>query len=132
MAVWQFDLYVIHSRGQMPQPSDGKCMAPSLPLGVVYDFQEELAHYLGPPWLMLKDWLVFGPEKGNRIDVVFENETHASVSVRCDVREEAPQFLVLITNLTHFHGCEFFSPLTREFIKPDLELVVDAIRRTQT
>lgn len=59
--------------------------------------------------LMLQDWLVFGPENGNRIDILFEGGVGAEVSVRCDVREEAPQFLVLVSDLVRFHGCRFFS-----------------------
>jgi hypothetical protein len=93
--------------------------------------QEELAHYMGPPWLMMGDWLVFGPENGNRIDILFEDDVGAEVSVRCDVREEAPQFLVLISDLVRFQGYRFFSPSTREFIEPELELILEAIRRSQ-
>lgn len=70
---------------------------------------------------MLPDWLVFGPENGNRIDVNFENEDSGSVFVSCDVRQEAPQFLVLVCNLACTHGCQFFSPQKRQLIEPSLE-----------
>jgi hypothetical protein len=131
MAAWQFDLYIVLSDAQPPLVSDEGWEPPPLPMHLVYSFQEELAHYLGPPWQMLNNWLVFGPENGNRIDILFESDEGAFVSVRCDVREEAPQFLVLVADLSRFHGCQFFSPNTREFIEPDLELVLDAIRKSQ-
>lgn len=132
MAVWQFDLYIVDYDTPAPLQTGEGWQPQPLPLSLVHKVQEELAHYMGPPWLMLKDWLVFGPENGNRIDILFENDVSAEVSVRCDVREEAPQFLVLVSDLVRFHGCRFFSPLTREFIAPELELVLEAIRRSQT
>lgn len=131
MAAWQFDLYIVSPEAPPPNVSEAGWEPPLLPLPLVYDIQQELAHYMGPPWLMLEDWFVFGPENGNRIDLLFEDDVGAAVSIRCDVREEAPQFLVLVADLTRFHGCRFFSPLTREFIEPDLELVLDVIRKSQ-
>lgn len=129
MAAWQFDLFVVYSDAGSPGlPSEGWEPSP-LPLHLAYSFQKELAYYMGPPWQMLENWLVFGPENGARIDILFELDKGASVSFRCDVRDEAPQFLVLIVDICRFHGCQFFSPNTREFIRPDLELVLDAIRR---
>ena len=91
MAVWQFDLYFIARDASAPNMDAEGWDAPPLPLSIVYDVQTELANYLGPPWMMLPDWLVFGPERGNRVDTLFENEVEASVFVRCDVRDEAPQ-----------------------------------------
>lgn len=131
MAAWQFDLYIV-SESQVIAARDKEPGPPQLPLPLVYDFQAELAHYLGPPWRMLNDWLVFGPENGNRVDIVFESDTNASVSVRCDVREEAPQFLVLVSDLARFHGCLFFDPASGEIIEPDLELLLEIIRRSQS
>lgn len=108
MAAWQFDLYFIARDTSAPNMDAEGWDAPPLPLGLVYDVQTELTNYLGSPWMMLPHWLVFGPERGNRVDILFENEIEASVFVRCDVRDEAPQFLVLVSNLAHIHGCRFF------------------------
>jgi hypothetical protein len=130
MAVWQFDLYYIARDASAPNMDAEGWDAPPLPLGLVYDVQTELASYLGSPWMMLPDWLVFGPERGNRVDILFENEVEASVFVRCDVRDEAPQFLVLVSNLAHIHGCRFFSPQSRELLEPNLEVLESAIRRS--
>lgn len=63
MAVWQFDLYFIGRDASVPNMDAEGWDAPPLPLGLVYHVQNELANYLGLPWMMLPDWLVFGPER---------------------------------------------------------------------
>lgn len=127
MAAWQFDLYII-PRGALRLHSDTEVSGTlTLPLTIVHNVQNELAAYLGPPWLMLSDWLVFGPENGNRIDVIFESEDAGSVFVRCDLREEAPQFLVLTCKIAQSNDCLFFSPQSRRLIEPTLEALSGAI-----
>lgn len=132
MAAWQFDLYFIARGAQAPNLDAKDWDAPPLPHSLVYNVQRQLAHYYGSPWFMLPDWLVFGPEKGNRVDILFENETDANVFVRCDIREEAPQFLVLVCGLAHSHGCSFYSTLNREILEPRLEVLVAAIEKSQS
>lgn len=127
MAAWQFDLYFIARKTPAPDLNAESWETPSLPLDVVYELQAELAHYFGPPWLMLPDWLVFGPENGNRIDVVFETDDSASIFVRCDLRQEAPQFLVLICNLAHSRACQFFNPQRRVLLEPTLKALEGAL-----
>jgi hypothetical protein len=127
MAAWQFDLYFILRDAQAPNLDAEGWDAPSLPLPKLYEIQKELAHYMGPPWLMLPDWLVFGPENGNRIDVNFETEDSGSIFVRCDVRQEAAQFLVLICNLAHAHGCRLFNPQSRRLIEPSFDALKGAL-----
>lgn len=95
MAAWQFDVYLTARGAPVPDLDAEYWETPSLPVATVYEMQEELVHYLGPPWLMLPNWLVFGPENGNRIDIVFETDDSGSKFVRCDLRQEAPQFLVV-------------------------------------
>lgn len=127
MAAWQFDLYFILRGEQPPNLAAEGWDSPPLPLSLVYEVQAELAHYLGPPWFMLQDWLVFGPENGNRIDVLFETDDTGSIFVRCDVRQEAPQFLVLVCNLAYAHSCVLFSPQSRQLIEPSLETLSAAM-----
>lgn len=127
MAAWQFDVYLIVRGASVPDLDAEYWETPSLPLAVVYEIQAELAHYLAPPWLMLPEWLVFGPENGNRIDVVFETDDSASIFVRCDLRQEAPQFLVLVCNLAHGHLCQLFNPQSREVIEPSLGALENAM-----
>jgi hypothetical protein len=130
MAAWQFDVYLIARGASVPDLDAEYWETPALPLTVVREIQEELAHYLGPPWLMLPDWLVFGTENGNRIDVMFETEDYSSIFVRCDLRQEAPQFLVLVCNFAHGHGCDLFNPQNRSRIEPALEVLEKAMAGT--
>ena len=125
MAAWQFDLYFVARGAPCSDLESSREGVPTLPLSTVYSMQNDLAFYLGPPWLMLSDWLVFGPENGNRVDVCFESETAASMFVRCDVREEAPQFLVLFSKIAQLHGCLFFNPQSGRLIEPTLEALSD-------
>jgi hypothetical protein len=127
MAAWQFDVYLIARGASVPDSDAEYWETPALPLTVVRDIQDELAHYLGPPWLMLPEWLVFGPENGNRIDLVFETEDSGSIFVRCDLRQEAPQFFVLVCNLAHGHGCQLFNPQNRECIEPTIGALESAM-----
>ena len=104
MAVWQFDLYFI-ARGSAAPVTSLPNWEPVLPAPVTYALQEDFVHYLGCPWFMLPDWLVFGPENGNRIDFNFFDAGDAIVQVRLDTRNEAPQFVVLIADLAKLHWC---------------------------
>ncbi len=131
MAVWQFDLYFIRNDESPPDTTAEDWDMPPLPRELVSGIQETLAHYFGPPWFMLEDWLVFGPENGNRIDVGFDDEAGASVFVRCDKRIEAPQFLVLVADLAKSHECRFFCPETKELIDPDLHRLSNAMAQSQ-
>jgi len=71
MALWQFDLYFIPIGACLPDTTGEEWDEPGLALSQVRTVQEALAYYFGPPWVMLNDWLVFGPENGNRVDVSF-------------------------------------------------------------
>lgn len=126
MAIWQFDLYFI-PRGSAAPDTSVPDWEPVLPANVVYALQEDLAHYLGRPWLMLPNWLVFGPENGNRLDFNFIDTGAAIVQVRLDTRNEAPQFVVLITDLAKLHGCVLYSADNGEFIQADRDRINEAI-----
>jgi len=128
MAVWQFDLYFAPYDSTLPDTSTPG-WEPVLPNKTVYALQEDMAHYFGPPWFMLGDWIVFGPENGNRVDLLFEEKSEASIGIRIDTRNEAPQFLVLITDLARLHNCKLFSASLAEFIEPDSHHVLNAISR---
>lgn len=130
MAVWQFDLYLIPVNMRAPDTSKEGWGMPALSQKQALAVQETLAHYFGPPWLMLEDWLVFGPENGNRVDIEFD-DVGSSVFVRCDVRIEAPQFLVLVAELARSNECRFFSPATTELIEPEWHQILHATARAR-
>lgn len=128
MAVWQFDLHLIPRDMAMPDVSRPGWEA-GLSQRAAYAVQEDLCHYLGSPWFMLKDWLVFGPENGSRVDVMFDADGSANFSARVYMRNESPQFLVLLTDIARLHGCVVFSPDTSELVKPEVQQVVATITR---
>jgi len=121
MAIWQFDLYFIHIGSTQPDIRGEEWEAPVISHALARSVQEVLAHYFGLPWLMLDDWLVFGPEDGNRVDLLFDDD-HAGVSifVRCDLRDDAPQFFQLVAELARQVDCEFFCSDNAQLISADL------------
>lgn len=129
MAVWQFDLYLIPPGSTAPDTSIPD-WEPVLPAHITYALQEDFVHYLGRPWLMLPDWIVFDPENGNRIDFNFVDAGDAIVQVRLDTRNEAPQFVVLIADLAKLHDCVFFAE-SGEFIQADRDQLMDALVRRE-
>ena len=132
MAAWQFDLYFIPRDSTAPDTSIPD-WEPVLPARITYAVQEDFVHYLGRPWLMLPDWIVFGPENGNRVDFNFVGAGDAGdagdaiIQVRLDTRNEAPQFVVLITDLAKLHGCVLYSADSGEFIPADRDRLNEAI-----
>lgn len=130
MAVWQFDLYFI-PRGSAAPVTSLPNWEPVLPAPLTYALQEDFVHYLGCPWFMLPDWLVFGPENGNRIDFNFFDAGDAIVQVRLDTRNEAPQFVVLIADLAKLHGCVLFNAESGELVQADRDRLVDALVRRE-
>jgi hypothetical protein len=122
MAVWQFDLYFIPIGSAPPDINSDEWDSPVISRAHARSVQEYLAHYFGQPWMMLEDWIVFGPENGNRVDVLFgERHADASIFVRCDLRNEAPQFFQLVAELARKVGCEFFCSDNAQLISADLQ-----------
>ena len=127
MAIWQFDLCFVPVGASGPTISEDGWEAPPLPPSAAYGVQEDLAHYFGSPWFMLNDWIVFGPENGNRVDLLFESDGSAGIYVRCDTRDDAPQFLVLISDLARIYNSNFYIPSTKELIAADRWQVLAAM-----
>lgn len=131
MAIWQFDVFFV-PRGSVAPDTSTSEWEPFLTAKVARAIQEDFAHYLGVPWLMLNNWLVYGPENGNRIDVSLCDDGSASINVRIDIRNDAPQFLVLVTELAQLHHCTLFCPELGEVIEPDVHQILSAITRWQS
>lgn len=119
MAIWQVDFHLIHAASRPPDTTHDGWAPPLLTAAQVTRAQELLIEYLGPPWLMVKDWLVYGPENGSRIDVVFEPLGTASVVFRFDARNDDVQLPSLACKLAKTLGCHFFSPDISGLIEPD-------------
>jgi len=96
MAIWQVDMHVIHATDELHDTVSDGWQPPLLSGALVLRAQQMLTEYLGTPWTMVEDWIVFGPENGSRVDVVFEADKSASIGFRFDIRNEGIQFPGLI------------------------------------
>lgn len=126
MAIWQVDFHLVRASDDLPAlPSDG-WIPPLLPAPLVARARDQLSAYLGPPWTMAEDWVVFGPENGSRIDVAYEPHGMASVVIRFDVRNDGVQFPLLVCKMAKTLGCLLFSPDTGLIAEPDTASLVQA------
>lgn len=131
MAIWQIDLQLVLDTDERPSSPDNGWVPSPLPGDLILTAFEFLSEPLGAPWPMVKDWLVFGPENGNRVDVVFEPTDTAIMVVRFDVRSEGGQFTTLICRLARKLGCMLYSADTGEILFPEetsLAAAVDNVR----
>ena len=64
---------------------------------------------LGEPENMLEDWLVYGSETGNRIDLLLNQDGSAEVIARIDARNVATKFIGELCELSELLDCELFS-----------------------
>ncbi|CAN7551778.1 hypothetical protein [Duganella sp. LjRoot269] len=127
MAIWQVDLHLIQTADDLPDTANDGWIPPLLAGDKLLQARELLLDYLGPPWQMVDEWFVFGPENGSRVDVVFETPSTAAVVVRFDARNDGIQFPALLCKLAQKLGCLFFSPDTGGLVEPDCETLVAAI-----
>lgn len=126
MAIWQVDLQMIPMSDKSNDDSGNSVEFP-LSMAIVHQAQQRLCEYLGSPWYVLPDWLVYGPENGSRIDIVFISPHVASLTVRFDLRNESQQFLILICRLAWHLGCRFYSADLKQIIVPNEQAVNDAL-----
>jgi hypothetical protein len=119
MAIWQVDMHVIHASDEPPNTINDGWQPPLLSGALLLQAQQMLTEYLGAPWTMVEDWVVFGPENGSRVDVVFETANSASIVVRFDVRNDGVQFPALICKLAQKLGCLLFSADLGSLIEPN-------------
>ena len=70
MAVWQSDFYLISGLENLPDMTLDGWLPPVLERSRILRVQQVISGYFGPSWPVAEDWFVFGPENGNRIDVI--------------------------------------------------------------
>ncbi|MYN24845.1 hypothetical protein [Duganella levis] len=119
MAVWQFDLYLAAGIEKLPDILDDGWQPPILAEDSVQHARRLLEHYLGRHWRLAERWQVFGPENGNRIDLISETPSTTSVVARFDLRDSSIQFQGLVCTLAKTLTCELFSPDLNAIIQPD-------------
>jgi hypothetical protein len=132
MAVWQSDVYLISGVDNLPDITLDGWLPPVLDANRVLRAQQMLGGYLGPSWSVADDWFVFGPENGNRIDVIFSNASTATIVARFDRRNESVHFHGLVCRLGGELASLLFSPDLNAIIQPDHKVLRMALADIQT
>lgn len=119
MAKWQIGMYFFAEDGNLPDVSEDGWQPPALVGIQIITAHDVLSRYFGGPWNIAENWYVFGPECGNRVDVIFEAPSRAAIVMRFDARNDSAQFLELGCRLARDLGCQLFSPELNAVIQPD-------------
>lgn len=127
MAAWQFDLFLMPEGAAIPLDTEYGLEIPGLPLGDVRHIQENLIACFGPPWLMLEDWIVFGDEKGTRVDLIFDETEMVEIKARLDVSLNNDQMLDALCAIAKQLGWCYFDVQGRQFIKPEKQALLQAM-----
>jgi hypothetical protein len=132
MAIWQVDLHLVVCGSDTRANVGVDWHPPQLSPDTVLPVQRMLSAGFGVPWLMLEDWIVFGPENGNRVDIAFEVDGRASVVMRFDIRNSGIQFETLVCRVAKQEGCVFFSPDLGILVEPEPRLIEAALEKAHT
>jgi hypothetical protein len=108
MALWQFDLLLTPRDAGGPVLSDDGWIAQPVPPDVATEVMRWLQQRLGQPWKMMENWSVFGAEKGNRVDVLTNEDGSAEITVRVNAHPEAADFCELACDLAGVAKCQVF------------------------
>lgn len=127
MAAWQFDLFLMPEAAAMPSDTEGGLDIQGLPLGVAPYIQESLITCFGQPWLMLGDWLVFGNEKGTRVDLIFDETDIVDLHARLDVSVDNGKVLDILCAMAQQLGYRYFDVEGKQFIEPQKEALLQAM-----
>jgi hypothetical protein len=127
MATWQFDLHLMSQGEPPPTVSYDGLDIPGIPAKSALRVQEIVVAFLGKPWLMMDDWMVFGAETGTRVDLLFDDTDFVEVLVRLDAGVNNAAFLGAICALALELDCCYFDGQGRQFIEPQREHLVQAL-----
>lgn len=119
LAKWQIGVYFISGEESLPDVECDGWQPPAVSGAQILIAQEMLSRYFGVPWALAENWYVFGPERGNRIDLIFESESKAIIVTRFDARNDSMQFLELVCRLATELVCQLFLPELNAIIQPD-------------
>jgi len=80
---------------------------------------------------MLDNWLVYGDERGTRVDMLFSDDDMVEVSVRLDANAPNESAVASLCTFANQLKCAFFSPELRQFITSQPELVKLALSKSR-
>ena len=131
MAAWQFDLSLMTEAAAMTSETEDGLDMQGLPLGEAPYIQESLITCFGQPWLMLEDWLVFGDDKGTRVDLIFDDTDIVDVHARLDASADNGKVLDILCAMAQQLGYRYFDVEGKQFIEPQKEALLQAMNSSR-
>ncbi|WP_457324846.1 hypothetical protein [Roseateles sp. P5_E11] len=117
MAAWQFDVAAVFEYGDQTLPPLLRRRAQTI-----------LAESFEPPRQMTKSWWIYGPEAGNRIDLVVGDDGTCELSARIDARSDADSFLNCWLILMIELNCSLHAPELRRSFPADILSLKEALQ----
>ena len=131
MAIWQFDLALVPREGPMPWRGDDGYDVMPVPQATAQAALAWLQQHMGQPWDMMEGFQVFGDERGDRVDVLTNEDGSAELSARLDVRRPSASFVTALCELASLIDCSFFSPENWCLIAPSAPELNAAFARSR-
>lgn len=131
MAAWQFSVFLVEQGATAPVLVGDGWHVPPLAEPLIGKALVSLNMSLGIPTTVTDDWLIFGADKGNRVDVAVEETGKGDISAHVDVRVDSSPFVALLCRLADEVDCLFFSPESKTFIEANSSALLVAIEKSQ-
>ena len=131
MATLQFDLYFVPRAGRLPLRNSDGYDVPALAESAALEAHAYLDKKIGKPWIMLKDWLVFGDEDSNRVDLLRTEDSGAELSARIDARSINEAFCNTVCELADLLHCNLFIAESGLPLEPDRAALVTALNTSR-
>jgi hypothetical protein len=131
LAAWQFSVFLIELGAVAPVLVGDGWLVPSLPEPLVGTALVFLNMNLGVPSSITDDWVIFGADTGNRVDVSVEETGKGDITARLDARVDVGGFAALLCRLADEVDCLFFSPESNAFIDATPSALLAAIEKSQ-
>jgi hypothetical protein len=126
MAIWQYDLFFIAEGNARPHLRDEGWDIPPLSAASTLSAQRSLVGLMGYPWLMMEDWVVFGSERGTRIDFIFDGPNEVEIHIRLDASATEQGVDAVCAFASELSG-RLFDPISGAFLQPDRRSVASAL-----
>ena len=128
MALWQVDIAFIPPGTEVAYGQDGYEVA-CFGSDIAHSVEVELSDYLGPRKEALKGWLVYGDEKGSRIDLHFE-ERGVEICGRIDASNPMP-LIELILRISRKLGCKIYVVESRVVLEPSIQNLLGTVSNSR-
>lgn len=125
MAVWQYDLFLVGEGNALPFFTDEGWELPPLSAASTLNAQRTLVDSMGFPWLMMDDWVVFGSEESNRVDLMFDGPDNVEICIRLDASVTDTKLDAICAFASELRG-QLLDPTTRTLIQPDRSSIASA------